>query len=894
MATGPDGATLDSDKFRNLPGVRSAWPLVGRDEEVEFVVEGLQGGDHAAVVVGGSAGVGKSRLARETAARLASVGWEVERLGATPASSVLPFGTFARLLVVPTTTGGVAPAGAAQTIQATVAALRARTSTGPVLLVIDDAQHLDPFSALLVHQLASDGKVRQLLTIRSGDAAPDPVPSLWKDGLAERLDLQPLSREETAALLHSVLGGPVARTSVAALWEATTGLPLLLHEVVLDAVGSGSLQNIHGVWQWRPNQDHGPRLRDAVAARLGDLTVEERHAVEVVALSEPLGVADLARVAPGVDLVHLERRSVLRVESDGLRRTVRLWHPILADVVRGQLGMASRRELAAELAAALGDSGGRRRGDLFRVSLLQLDAGDGSHVDELADAAMEANVLPDHPLAERLARASYATRATWRSALALGEALVLQSKFPDAEPVLRRALELAEGDATRARVGWDLHSVCQSLGRPDEAAATLDLASSKMSDESWRQVVDGDRIQQAFSVGRIREARERGEALLAVAADGKVRLRLVTSLVPARALAGRTADALELVASVVPDAFAHQAVLPLGVTWAFISRAVALLLGGDLKQAATHVQVARAAADSLVRNDSFSVLGLFEGRLALACGDASAAAAVLREVAGQLRVMDSQNSLHWTLALLAEAEALRGDQESAELAATEANERRGWPGTYDSDAARALAWVLALGGRRTQAVERLREIADHQAGQGQEALEVHTRHDAYRLGDRSQAAAVLELSSTIDGMWSDSLSLHVRAAEAADPELLDQSSKAFEEQGAALLAAEASIEAATAFRAAGLKSRAAAATHRASAMREGCGPVGTPILLDADGPVDLTRREREVVELAARGLSNAEIAATLFVSVRTAEGHLLRAFTKMGVSDRASLKLSRA
>ncbi len=52
---------------------------------------------------------------------------------------------------------------------------------------------------------------------------------------------------------------------------------------------------------------------------------------------------------------------------------------------------------------------------------------------------------------------------------------------------------------------------------------------------------------------------------------------------------------------------------------------------------------------------------------------------------------------------------------------------------------------------------------------------------------------------------------------------------------------------------------------------------------------DLTNREREVVALVGRGLSNDEIADLLVVSPTTAKTHVSRAITKTGVRDRAQL-----
>ncbi|WP_327308086.1 response regulator transcription factor [Streptomyces sp. NBC_01298] len=65
------------------------------------------------------------------------------------------------------------------------------------------------------------------------------------------------------------------------------------------------------------------------------------------------------------------------------------------------------------------------------------------------------------------------------------------------------------------------------------------------------------------------------------------------------------------------------------------------------------------------------------------------------------------------------------------------------------------------------------------------------------------------------------------------------------------------------------------------------GPAPAPARRAAVGGI--TEREREVLTLVGRGLSNAEIAAELTISVATAKAHLARLFTKLDARDRVQL-----
>ncbi|MGW4601579.1 response regulator transcription factor, partial [Streptomyces sp. NPDC004457] len=52
---------------------------------------------------------------------------------------------------------------------------------------------------------------------------------------------------------------------------------------------------------------------------------------------------------------------------------------------------------------------------------------------------------------------------------------------------------------------------------------------------------------------------------------------------------------------------------------------------------------------------------------------------------------------------------------------------------------------------------------------------------------------------------------------------------------------------------------------------------------------ELTARQRQIVTLAAAGLSNREIAERLTLSVRTVGNHLYSAYTRLGTGDRGAL-----
>jgi DNA-binding CsgD family transcriptional regulator len=64
---------------------------------------------------------------------------------------------------------------------------------------------------------------------------------------------------------------------------------------------------------------------------------------------------------------------------------------------------------------------------------------------------------------------------------------------------------------------------------------------------------------------------------------------------------------------------------------------------------------------------------------------------------------------------------------------------------------------------------------------------------------------------------------------------------------------------------------------------------GTARPLDGGALDELTPQEREIALLVTAGATNREVAAQLFLSVRTVEYHLHKIYTKLGVSSRVAL-----
>ena len=186
-------------------------------------------------MVGGTAGVGKSRIAREALSGAVSRGCEGRWAVGTSSARTLPLGAFTAW----------AQSGVTDTVQlvrGVIESLTVAPAGTTVVVVVDDAHLLDDLSTFVVQQIVQRGAAKVVLTVRGGEPIPAAVQEIWRGSQFDRLDLQPLSLDETTTLLSATLGGSVDPDAAQRLWTLTRGNVLYLRNIVEQEVAEGRLE----------------------------------------------------------------------------------------------------------------------------------------------------------------------------------------------------------------------------------------------------------------------------------------------------------------------------------------------------------------------------------------------------------------------------------------------------------------------------------------------------------------------------------------------------------------------------------------------------------------------------------------------------------------------------
>ncbi|MGY1673105.1 ATP-binding protein [Geodermatophilus sp. SYSU D00710] len=819
-------------------------------------------------------------------------------------------------------------------VAALTALMRALAAEHPVVLRLDDLHLADVSSLEALHAVAhgcADAAVLALATVRpaplrAAAEVEQVLLALEQDGLLRRLPVGPLPDAALGDLAGAALGPgtPVPAALTGWLARRSGGNPFAALELLraLQAEGADlaapELQELPDSLAARVELDLARVGPDAVAllellAVLGRRT--DLRSLVALAGAEPAALAARLETLVRADLVTEEER--------GLRLAYEPAHPLLAEVVYRRIGAARRRLLHRQVGRVLADAG--RVGEAAPHVAASAGADDDEAVAVLLEAERRAEAAGAYPEALAVLGALVellpAGDPRWRAvvdALRWDAEWVLDHRadehalsgigalramdaalagVPDPEPRARVRFRLAgflawgEGDLGQAR------RLCREAGELFAAAGDRRGALLAAHEGAWIDHLAGagapalcDR-----AADLVTTARSEG--------DGVVLGRALRTVGLAALVCGRFEESRAALAEVVDSARAQGNAYRLAM--ALANQGQGLVLAGRVAEGLPLLEEAAAA----LPDDPPLPLEVFVRWLA---GDHTGAVAAARRAAGS-PVPARRHA--WAFAPAAASAAELGEHaEAARYLALARRPYQGDHGTYGEVVAHAAALCAVLAGRGPDVVPELRRLAERSDELGI-LLVLPARVDLAevaaaagrpepaagaaldRVAERTGVPAHAGLAALASG-WAALAAGDRRAAEEHARRAVGVLSAAswpvYLARARHLLGlATADRDRAAAELAAAAEGLAACgALVRRTAVLDALGRLGSHgrrVAAAARGPGSLTPREREVAELAAAGLTAREIGARLFIGERTVEGHLARAYARLGVRSRVEL-----
>ncbi|MEV5985271.1 AAA family ATPase [Streptomyces sp. NPDC052051] len=910
--------------------------VIGREELLAGAREQLAGG--GSVLVHGPAGTGKSTVLRALSTEYGETVRTVLRCSATESESHLPFLALADLLgqvldevadrlPAPQRTAleSALTGRGESTLQrdglalrlAVLSTLRALAASGPVLIVADDFQWLDPASVELLGFAArrlGGTPVQMLCAVRThtepqaqiherclSATPPDTLP----------VKVGPLSRAQIAQLLHHRGHTGLPRSTVRDIHRSSGGNPLFALELG-RALAESPTPPSPGEPLPVPTS-----LRALVRGRLEALPEDARRTLLVAS----------AGARPTVALLHTAGREnaeaeIAQATALGLVVTerdapgvVRFVHPLVSAALYAEAGAQERRTVHAALSTAVSDPIERARH--FALS----------------------STGTDPRVAARLAEAAAVARDRGAPSVAAGLELLAARHTPvDAEPGpheprLRAAEDaLTAGETDLAR---DIaHEVLASAAEPSDRVrawmVVIDAAGHAMAEvdavfpQALADAGDDPRLlalvhyQLAWRAviveGDFERARQEGALaahLAARAGDRRGELLALAFQAQTETLMGHP-DAPATIARALKEpqdprvACDHNGAGAARFRW--------LIMGDQLTEARKTISalLREARRRGVVEAETHFLRGLAETELR--AGHCGRALELARESLGLARDTGIGEAASATLTSLAEAAG--GEVDRALTLAREAVTRAEEDGDvlYLSRALAALGHARLVAGDAAGTVRSLRRVRELEEGLGvtdpargrwhgdlaealvrvgepAEAQEVidATRTRALRLG-RESVLAVLDRAQALVRAARGETALAIRQLTHAQ-ERLGKLGHGLEEARAAYALADLRAqrpgpssydEATRLFR----RCRAMPWLRQVetAAVTGPPQPGLAPAALDV-----LAATERQVSTLVMEGATNREIAARLFISVKTVEATLTRVYRKLGIRSRVDI-----
>ncbi len=886
---GMPAAASESREVRRMvqPDSGWAWPIVARAEEFRCALAALDDGDLQGVALVGDSGAGKSTLVRMLAKRAELAGGTVRFALGTQAGCTVPLGAFSH---------AVALEGAHEPAMMLAAAHKTLGRDKKLLVVVDDAQLLDPLSATLVNQLAASRSARLIMTIRSGESVLDTVTALMKERLLLTIHIDPFTRAQTGMLASAVLGGSVDQRLVDELYDRSAGNLFVLRGLLSASRENRGLAYTKHGWQSGGQLQAERELDDFLEFRLRSLTADELEVVEILATAEVLDWEVLRGVCDGDAVARLERRGLIQLTADESHTLVQLNPPILGEAALRHAGTVRSRQLNGILAQAFQkhlQAGARRPRppdprNRIRLAQLMMRSDLDPDLDVVIDAAADTVAMSNVVLGEELAQFAFDRGGGPRAALVLAESMSWQGRGDEAEAVCVE-VDLEDADEWLiARWGClraaNLFWLCGAIEAAQRVLA--EVKSRVASKASMRVVIEGLELSLAYFSGDVARALETGPSLCAPDVPPSATVWAAAPTASALAAAGRPGD-LQGIA----DAGLRAAALCKAGPERFgtgMAEVTVAAFTGDYPAAERVCERYAAMAAGVARAEA--MVEAMRGFVHLARGELESACGAFTHSISELRTQGFPSPwLVLVAARQAQAEGARGDSPAAAAALRVAEEAYGpQVAVFLPELELARAWKQASVGETTAAQLHAAQAAQIAQGAGMHAVEMHARYTAVRFGDRAHAARLVELAGTLSTALGEAIAAHALGLAGHDGDLLDVAARRFADLGALASAADAAAQAASEHARRGYRGKEVESSTWAYGLASRCG-LSTPALEAAPRPLPFSGRERQIVMLAVAGLSNREIATRLVISVRTVEGHLYRIFAKLGINSRDQL-----
>jgi DNA-binding CsgD family transcriptional regulator/tetratricopeptide (TPR) repeat protein len=801
------------------------------------------------------------------------------------------------------------------------------STDAPLVLAVDDLQWIDRPSARALTFIARrlEGQpLGLMLATRPLDPEETPVSAtLVADPATKVLRPSSLTPAAIRALVADRLGAEPHERFVSACQEVTGGNPFLLGELLDEAAACGLLPTAPAARDLAKLIP--PGVATTVLLRLarqsppaGDLA----RAVSVLGDCAQVGDAGRLTALSGTELEVATASLVLAgiLEPGG---SLRFTHPILRTAIYADLSPAERERLHRDTSRLLAERGAAS-GQVAAHVMHTDPAANADVVELLREAAHEAFALGDAVGAAALLTRALAEPPApdLRAAvvLELGQAHA-RAGAPEAVAPLTEIVNEATEPEMIAAAAIELSGMLFFAGRADEGAAVLDRAHGRLPDSA-----------------RTHHARERLEvALLGVSytsASARIAAQsTIAELIDPGGPAGTVLEATTLATLAMDELMyvrsstraadrAHRAIaaglpseLQRGEAWAIVALAVLAatdaldeaLRGADEILTRARALGAAPAVATILALRAFILIR--RGDLPAAQADAQASMEMAPDLLGVEFVV-----LAVSAAVVA---GLERDEtpESLRRLIDEAGIRYDTEFSPSSQLRHASAMVRAAAGNPEGAIEELMACElDHPAlGSLNPAVLPWRSAAALLLADvgrhhEARALAADELRRAKEFGAARAIAIALRADALVGPasarlEGLRRALELIEPLTAWLEQARLLVDIGATHRAGGRRAAARAPLLDGLALASRCGALALerraraelaaigirPRTSGRSGVGSLTASERRVADLAASGQTNREIAQTLFVTEKTVETHLGRAFRKLDVTSRRQL-----